>query len=85
MADIRCLPDQRAPAFPDEPYSAYCRLCWANVYCLYIDRENHHGSKCIDGHTDPSQCREARAHNVNREAFYRARHGLPPRPLPAQD
>ena len=42
------LPDQRALAFPDEPFSAYCRVCWQNVYCLWIDKEPH-GGVCIFG------------------------------------
>ena len=58
--DIFELPDQRAPAFPDEPYSAFCKVCWRNVYCLWMDKEHHHGGRCPDGHTRVDDCPEAR-------------------------
>lgn len=58
MADIDSVRDQRALAFPDEPYSAYCKVCWQNVYCLWIDKQAH-GGACIDGHSEMKECRQA--------------------------
>lgn len=52
------LKDLRAPAFPDEPYSAYCKTCWNAVYSLWVDTE-HHGGACQFGHQHAHECPDA--------------------------
>jgi hypothetical protein len=39
------LPDARALSLPDEPYSAYCKVCWQSIYGCWVDTVPHHG-KC---------------------------------------
>ncbi len=53
------LPDRRALAFPDEPFSAYCKVCWQGVYCLWIDKEDHHRGECMFGHKKIDDCKQA--------------------------
>lgn len=53
--------DLRSPAFPDVPYSAYCKVCWQAQYALWIDRNDDPKGQCIDGHTDPMHCYAATA------------------------
>lgn len=55
---IADLPDFRAPSLKDEPYSAYCKVCWQTVYSLWIDKIPHNGA-CIFGHTKIEQCSQA--------------------------
>lgn len=52
------LPDFRALSLKDEPYSAYCKICWQTVYSLWIDKVHHNGA-CIFGHTKIEQCSQA--------------------------
>ncbi len=52
------LPDRRALGLPDEPFSAYCKVCWQGVYCCWIEKEAH-GGVCIFGHTKATDCRQA--------------------------
>jgi hypothetical protein len=53
------LPDRRAVAFPDEPYSAYCKVCWQCVYPLWIDKEDHHRGECMVGASKMEDCKQA--------------------------
>ena len=69
---IREMEDQRALAYPDEPHSAYCRVCWTNIYVLYIDEDNHHGGLCPDGHTRADDCPHACAAAFNTRQIRRA-------------
>ena len=55
----REIRDQRAPAFPDEPFSAYCKVCWQNIYCLWIDKNDHHEGKCLHGAERMQDCQQA--------------------------
>lgn len=52
------LPDRRSLGLPDEPFSAYCKVCWQNVYCLWIDKAPH-GGVCMFGHRKMSDCKQA--------------------------
>jgi hypothetical protein len=52
------LPDRRALAFPDEPFSAYCKVCWQCVYLLWTDKVPH-GGACMFGHTKMTDCKQA--------------------------
>jgi hypothetical protein len=53
------LTDSRALAFPDEPYSAYCKVCWNAVYTFWTDKSDHHGGVCAFGHATAASCPEA--------------------------
>ena len=53
------MPDVRALAYPDEPYSAYCRVCWQAIYAGWIDEKNHHSGECMDGHLRMKDCAHA--------------------------
>ena len=53
------LPDRRAIAFPDEPFSAYCKVCWQCVYPLWIDKDDHHKGECMFGHAKMGDCKQA--------------------------
>lgn len=53
------LPDFRALAFPDEPYSAYCKVCWQTVYSLWIDKKDHHRGECMFWHQRIEDCKQA--------------------------
>lgn len=55
MSDI---PDVRALGLPDVPYSAFCKVCWQNVYSLWIDKEDHEGV-CPFGATEIGGCAQA--------------------------
>lgn len=55
MDNIR---DARAPGLPDIPYSAYCKVCWQNVYCLWIEKADH-GGACPFGAAQISDCKQA--------------------------
>lgn len=52
------LPDRRALGLPEEPYSAYCRVCWQGVYGLWIEREPHNGV-CPFGADAIGNCQQA--------------------------
>ena len=52
------LQDFRALSLADEPYSAYCKVCWQAVYSLWIDKTPHNGA-CMFGHTKIEQCAQA--------------------------
>lgn len=53
------LPDRRAIAFPDEPFSAYCKVCWQSVYPFWIDKKDHHRGECMFGHSKMEDCKQA--------------------------
>lgn len=51
------IPDRRT--LKDHgPYSAYCKVCWRAVYSLWIDEASPEG-RCIDGHSQASDCPDA--------------------------
>lgn len=52
------LPDRRALGLPEQPYSAYCRVCWQPVYAFWIDSEPHRG-ECVEGARVIGGCRQA--------------------------
>lgn len=52
------LRDLRALGMPDVPYSAYCKVCWQNIYCMWIDKEPHDGS-CLEGAMKIEDCKQA--------------------------
>ena len=56
---MRAVKDHRCLSFPNEPYSAYCKVCWYPVYTIWIDKEPP-GGKCFNGCTDAAQCIEAK-------------------------
>lgn len=56
---VESLPDRRSLAFPDEPFSAYCKTCWQCVYPLWIDANDHHGGVCMFGHKESKHCTQA--------------------------
>lgn len=61
MSDVRdfpSLPDRRALGLKDEPYSAYCRVCWQNTYSLWIERVPH-GGVCPFGASKVEDCGQA--------------------------
>lgn len=53
------LPDKRALAFPDEPYSAYCRVCWHPYYRFWVTKDDHHNGECVFQHKSADQCPNA--------------------------
>ena len=55
---VHNVPDKRSQTAPDEPYSAFCKVCWLPVYVLWIDKEHHHGV-CPNGATRADQCTKA--------------------------
>lgn len=55
---MRKLPDRRALAFPDKPFSAYCTICWHAEYSCWVDR-TWHGGKCPFGADKIEQCAQA--------------------------
>lgn len=55
MSEIK---DLRAPALPNEQFSAYCKTCWNPVYAFWIEKE-HHGSGCMFGHDRAHACPDA--------------------------
>ena len=55
---MRDLPDKRALSMPDVPFSAYCKVCWQNIYCMWVDKTPHDGS-CIEGATTIGDCKQA--------------------------
>lgn len=40
------------------PFSAYCKVCWYQVYRAWIDDEPHNGV-CIHGRARAEECPEA--------------------------
>lgn len=56
--EMRQIPDTRALAFPDRPYSAYCTVCWQAVYGLWVDKE-WHGGDCPFGARRIEDCDQA--------------------------
>jgi hypothetical protein len=62
----RQMADRRALAFPDEPYSAYCKLCWNAVYTFWADKSDHHGGVCEFGHATVADCPEAAGRERNK-------------------
>ena len=54
------IPDRRALGMPDEPYSAYCRVCWQATYRFWVDRQPHDGS-CPFGAKQITDCEQAMA------------------------
>lgn len=62
--EARTVPDRRAVAFPDKPFSAYCRVCWHPIYTLWCDRRDDPDGECMHGHKAAQDCPEAR----NRDA-----------------
>jgi hypothetical protein len=77
VSEARTLKDLRAVSMRDVPYSAYCQVCWHNVYCLWVAEEPHNG-ECINGHIEARQCIEARNRDFNSLQMRRARNGEPP-------
>ena len=73
---MNALPDRRALAFQDEPFSAYCRVCWNAVYVLWIDGADHHRGACIHGVPSATDCPEARACAFNTRQVQRLRRAL---------
>lgn len=73
MVEAIDIPDRRAPAFPDKPYSAYCKVCWNAVYVLWVDKKHDMDGKCPNGCTDPDKCPDARAAHFNKSQFARAK------------
>ena len=63
------IKDHRALAFPDEPYSAYCKVCWYPIYTVWIDREDHHNGECPEGHLRADECENARARMETRRVL----------------
>lgn len=70
------LPDRRSPAFPNEPYSAYCRVCWSPVYALWIDNGENPRGKCQFGHAVATQCEDAMNAAHNKASVIKARQAL---------
>lgn len=62
---MRELEDKRSLAFPDQPYSAYCRQCWCNVYVLWIDANDDPRGRCVEGASSAAACTFAQAHHAN--------------------
>jgi len=56
MSEIR---DARAIGHPDIPYSAYCKVCWQNIYHLWIDAEPPPGT-CPFGAEKIVECSQAK-------------------------
>jgi hypothetical protein len=52
------LADSRALGMKDEPFSAYCRVCWQRVYALWIDTVPH-GGVCPFGASKLEDCDQA--------------------------
>jgi hypothetical protein len=70
--------DLRAPAFPDVPYSAYCKVCWQAQYLLWIDRNDDPKGECLDGHKDPTKCYAATAMHEHMATVAKARAAVTP-------
>ena len=58
MSEPRDLPDSRALGLKDEPYSAYCKVCWQRVYACWIEPEPH-GGVCPFGAMKIEACEQA--------------------------
>lgn len=56
-ANIPNLPDRKTL---NQKFSAYCKVCWNPVYCLWIDSADPHGV-CFENplNTDPTKCSDA--------------------------
>lgn len=54
MAEMPSLPERRTL---NQKFSAYCKVCWEPVYCLWISSEDPAGL-CGEsvGNTDPMKC-----------------------------
>ncbi len=72
VIDALNLPDRRALAFPDKPFSAYCKVCWNAVYILWLDRENDPNGECPNGCVNPEKCGDANAAAFNKGQVARA-------------
>ena len=64
---MQTLPDRRCPSMPNVPHSAYCRVCWNAVYCLWVD--GSHDGRCPHGASVAHECRDAVAAASNSAAI----------------
>jgi hypothetical protein len=66
------LPDFRSRGLPDQPFSAYCQVCWHTIYTLWISRQPH-GGVCMHGCNKSQDCPEAAARDRNAARFAKLR------------